>query len=57
VEKMRGRNSKYLQAFRLDVPTYREIIEKHTYCFESKYDPEYIIDAGANVGMATIYFA
>jgi FkbM family methyltransferase len=40
-----------------DVPTYKEVIERHEYSFITKYEPEYIIDAGANIGMAAIYFA
>jgi FkbM family methyltransferase len=47
----------YLRNYTTDVPTYRGIIEMHKYCFVAKYEPKYIIDAGANIGMAAIYFA
>jgi FkbM family methyltransferase len=47
----------YLRNYTTDIPTYKDIIEKHKYNFKEKYEPEYIIDAGANVGMAAIYFA
>jgi FkbM family methyltransferase len=47
----------YLRNYTTDVPIYKEIIEMHKYCFIAKHEPEYIIDAGANVGMAAIYFA
>jgi FkbM family methyltransferase len=47
----------YLRNYTTDVSTYKEIIEMHEYCFTAKHEPKYIIDAGANVGMAAIYFA
>jgi FkbM family methyltransferase len=47
----------YLRNYTTDVPTYKEIIERSKYCFTAKHEPEYIIDAGANVGMAAVYFA
>lgn len=47
----------YLRNYTSDVWIYREIIEDHEYEFTVKEDPKYIIDAGANIGMAAIYFA
>jgi FkbM family methyltransferase len=47
----------YLRNYTTDIPAYKEIIERHKYCVAAKYEPKYIIDAGANVGMAAIYFA
>jgi FkbM family methyltransferase len=46
----------YLRNNSSDVYAYRSIIENHEYGFNVKYEPEYIIDAGANIGMASIYF-
>jgi FkbM family methyltransferase len=47
----------YLRNYTTDIPAYKEIIDGHKYCLVVKYEPEYIIDAGANVGMSAIYFA
>jgi hypothetical protein len=47
----------YLRNYTTDIPAYKEIIEGHKYCFIAEHEPEYVIDASANVGMAAIYFA
>jgi FkbM family methyltransferase len=47
----------YLRNNTTDIPAYKEIIERHKYCVTTEYEPKYIIDAGANIGMAAIYFA
>lgn len=47
----------YLRNSTIDVGVYREICEKKEYDFCCKEEPKYIIDAGANIGMASIYFA
>jgi FkbM family methyltransferase len=40
-----------------DVPVYREVFELQEYDFPEPIDPKVILDAGANVGIATVYFA
>jgi FkbM family methyltransferase len=40
-----------------DVYVFHQIIEKEEYNFIVRNDPKYIIDAGANIGMSSIYFA
>jgi FkbM family methyltransferase len=40
-----------------DVPTYRQIFINKDYDFLVQHEPEVIIDAGANIGLASIYFA
>jgi FkbM family methyltransferase len=40
-----------------DVPTYRQIFVEQEYNFSAARQPEVIIDAGANIGLASIYFA
>jgi FkbM family methyltransferase len=47
----------YLRNHTADVSVYRSIIDNHEYNFITKSEPKYIIDAGANIGIATIYFA
>ncbi len=47
----------YLRNNSSDVYVYRDIIENDEYNFTVKNEPEYIIDAGANIGLAAIYFA
>jgi FkbM family methyltransferase len=46
----------YLRNHTSDVGIYREIIENYEYSLVVKNEPKYIIDAGANIGMASIYF-
>lgn len=40
-----------------DVYTYEQVLLQGEYAFEFPFSPKTIIDAGANVGMASIYFA
>jgi len=47
----------YLRTSSSDVPTYDQVFLKGEYEFNVKYSPKVIIDAGANIGLASIYFA
>ena len=47
----------YIRNKTSDVEIYREILDRHVYDFSVKDEPKYIIDAGANIGMASIFFA
>jgi FkbM family methyltransferase len=47
----------FLRNHTSDVLVYTEIIERNEYDFSVRNEPKYIIDAGANIGMASIYFA
>lgn len=40
-----------------DIPAFQEIFTYHEYDVALDYEPQTIIDAGANVGLASIYFA
>ena len=40
-----------------DVYVYKNVFEEYEYNFTVKSDPKYIIDAGANIGIVTIFFA
>ncbi|MDR1893296.1 MAG: FkbM family methyltransferase [Spirochaetales bacterium] len=40
-----------------DVPQYKAIIEEGEYDFTPRRPPEVILDAGANIGLSTVYFA
>lgn len=40
-----------------DVPTYRQVFIDKEYDFEVERQPKVIVDAGANIGLASIYFA
>jgi len=40
-----------------DISTYDQIFSSDSYRFRTKRHPEVILDAGANVGLASIYFA
>ena len=40
-----------------DVSTYSSILLRGQYAFDLPFSPKLIVDAGANVGMASIYFA
>ncbi len=40
-----------------DVPTYRQVFIDKEYAFQVEKAPEVIIDAGANIGLASVYFA
>ena len=49
-------HSIYLRNNTTDVKAYRDIFEKKEYSFFVKEEPKYIIDAGANIGLTSIYF-
>jgi len=40
-----------------DVPTYEQIFIKQEYDFDVKRTPKTIVDAGANIGLSSIYFS
>jgi FkbM family methyltransferase len=40
-----------------DVSLFEEIIVNSEYCFESSIPPRVIIDAGANIGLTSVYYA
>jgi FkbM family methyltransferase len=40
-----------------DVPTFEQIFIKQEYDFDVKRNPKIIVDAGANIGLASIYFS
>lgn len=40
-----------------DIPTYRQVFINHEYRFNAENPPHVIVDAGANIGLAAIYFA
>lgn len=40
-----------------DFPTYQEVILDKHYGFELPFTPEAIVDAGANIGLASVFFA
>jgi FkbM family methyltransferase len=47
----------YLRVPSSDVGVYSQIFRKYEYRFEVDTTPEFIIDAGANIGLTSIYFA
>ena len=47
----------HLRVRTTDVPTYGEILLRGEYAFDLPFPPKVIVDAGANIGMASIYFA
>ena len=40
-----------------DVLSFRQVFDTHGYAFDVRRPPQVIIDAGANVGMSTLFFA
>lgn len=46
-----------LRNFSSDVPTFMQVFIKQEYSFSVTSSPEVILDAGANIGLASIYFA
>jgi FkbM family methyltransferase len=47
----------YLRVPSSDVGVYSQIFLKHEYKFDVSTPPEFIVDAGANIGLTSIYFA
>jgi len=40
-----------------DIPTYRQVFINHDYDFLVETQPKVIVDAGENIGLASVYFA
>ena len=40
-----------------DVSTYMQVLVEHQYDFDIPITPQFVIDAGANIGLASIYFS
>jgi FkbM family methyltransferase len=51
------RNPVHLRVRTSDLSTYAEILLRGEYAFDLPFSPKTIVDAGANIGMASIYFA
>jgi FkbM family methyltransferase len=47
----------YLRVQTSDVPTYEQVFIDQEYSFSVERPPKTIIDAGANIGLASVYFA
>lgn len=47
----------YLRTNSSDIPTFQGVFTYKEYEVDLKFDPQNIIDAGANIGLAAIYFA
>lgn len=47
----------YLRQETSDIPTFHKIFTFNDYLINLKFEPQYIIDAGANIGLAAIFFA
>src|SRR3984893_1559612 len=50
-------NPVHLRMQTSDPSTYAEILLRGEYAFDLPFSPRTIVDAGANIGMASIYFA
>ena len=50
-------NPVYLRLLTTDVQTYKYVFLEREYAFDLPFSPATIIDAGANIGMASVYFA
>jgi len=46
-----------LRAGTTDALTFEQVFMRHEYDVELPFSPRHIVDAGANIGLATIYFA
>ena len=51
------KNPLFLRVPSSDVDTYEQVFVREDYKFDIEKIPKVIIDAGANVGLASIYFA
>jgi FkbM family methyltransferase len=47
----------FLRPNTTDTSTYRQVLVAHEYDFGLPFEPRTILDAGANIGMASVYFA
>jgi len=50
------RNPIYIRMMTADEPTYKHVLLEQEYAFELPFSPKTILDAGANIGTASIYF-
>jgi len=50
------RNPVHIRLGTTDVPTYAAVLLRGEYAFDLPFSPKTIVDAGANTGMASIYF-
>ena len=58
--KMRPRHARspcFLRCPSSDVYVYQQIFQNREYEFTARFPPKVIIDAGANIGLASVYFA
>jgi tRNA G46 methylase TrmB len=58
--KLKRQDCKFSLCLRIpssDVPTYEQVFIDKEYDFLVKKQPKVIVDAGANIGLASIYFA
>lgn len=51
------RHAFFLRIPSSDIPTYKQVFIKKDYAFKVEKNPGIIVDAGANIGLASIYFA
>lgn len=60
VVEIRRHDCKYPLRLRVpssDIGIYRQVFLREEYKFAAEIEPEVIVDAGANIGLASIYFA
>lgn len=57
VTRKEFRHPLWLRLRSSDVPTYEQVFVNRDYAFEVRHSPACIVDAGANIGLASIYFA
>jgi hypothetical protein len=53
----RAKHPIYLRTLTSDIPVYTQVFKECQYNFELPSDPTVIIDAGANIGLASVFFA
>lgn len=51
------RDAVHLRVRTTDVSTYSEVLLRGEYGFDLPFSPKVIVDAGANIGMSSVYFA
>lgn len=57
VERKEIKNPFYLRLKTSDIPTFDQVFIQQEYDFDTVRTPKVIVDAGANIGLASIYFA
>ena len=50
-------SSVFIRTNSSDISTFTKVIMDEEYYFETNFNPEFIIDAGANIGLASLYFS